>query len=258
MKHLVQLFVVAAICGVVIYPANADLVLTTPTGLHAGDHFRFMFLTSPLNKTQATSSSISSYDSFVRSDVSNQYGTVTYNGSAITDWLAVGSTSTTSAFDHLGGSQANVSIWLPDGTQVASSLTTSTNGLWSGALEHAVNQYLDASSASAISSSYVWTGSNADGTIGTYYLGPSPGGFPFVRAGVPDFNTYFGWMSSTNDFSNSQKPMYGVSPDLTVPTSSSVPEIDPATGGSALSLVAGVLAMIEQRRRRGLASSLTA
>jgi hypothetical protein len=31
---------------------------------------------------------------------------------------------------------------------------------------------------------------------------------------------------------------------------SAVPEIDPATGGSALSLVAGVLAMIEQRRRR--------
>ena len=30
----------------------------------------------------------------------------------------------------------------------------------------------------------------------------------------------------------------------------SVPEIDPATGSSALSLVAGVLAMIEQRRRR--------
>lgn len=29
-----------------------------------------------------------------------------------------------------------------------------------------------------------------------------------------------------------------------------VPEIDPATGGSAISLIAGVLAMIEQRRRR--------
>ena len=39
---------------------------------------------------------------------------------------------------------------------------------------------------------------------------------------------------------------------------SAVPEIDPAMGGSALSLVAGVLAMIEQRRRRGLASALTA
>jgi len=33
-------------------------------------------------------------------------------------------------------------------------------------------------------------------------------------------------------------------------TPSAVPEIDPAAGGSVLSLVAGVLAMIEQRRRR--------
>ena len=33
---------------------------------------------------------------------------------------------------------------------------------------------------------------------------------------------------------------------------SGVPEIDPAMGGSALSLVAGVLAMIEQRRRRAM------
>jgi len=38
-----------------------------------------------------------------------------------------------------------------------------------------------------------------------------------------------------------------------------VPEIDPAMGGSALSLVAGVLAMLEQRRwRRGSAPSLAA
>ena len=37
---------------------------------------------------------------------------------------------------------------------------------------------------------------------------------------------------------------------ITVGSSAAVPEIDPATGSSALSLVAGVLAMIEQRRRR--------
>lgn len=36
----------------------------------------------------------------------------------------------------------------------------------------------------------------------------------------------------------------------TLGTTSTVPEIDPATGGSALSLIAGVLAVIEQRRRR--------
>ena len=38
--------------------------------------------------------------------------------------------------------------------------------------------------------------------------------------------------------------------------SAPVPEIDPATGSSALSLVAGVLAMVEQRRRRGLKAVL--
>ena len=37
---------------------------------------------------------------------------------------------------------------------------------------------------------------------------------------------------------------------LSIATIAAVPEIDPVTGGSALSLVAGVLAMIEQRRRR--------
>ena len=47
--------------------------------------------------------------------------------------------------------------------------------------------------------------------------------------------------------------------EYVAPSTSSVPEIDPATGGSALSLVAGVLAMIEQRRRRrGSAAALTA
>jgi len=45
--------------------------------------------------------------------------------------------------------------------------------------------------------------------------------------------------------------------EYVAPSPSSVPEIDPATGGSALALVAGVLAMIEQRRRRGLSTALT-
>ena len=38
----------------------------------------------------------------------------------------------------------------------------------------------------------------------------------------------------------------------------SVPEIDPAMGASALSLVAGVLAMLEQRRRRTAKATLSA
>jgi len=42
----------------------------------------------------------------------------------------------------------------------------------------------------------------------------------------------------------------GAPSGLFIAPPSPVPEIDPAMGGSALSLVAGVLAMIEQRRRR--------
>jgi hypothetical protein len=44
--------------------------------------------------------------------------------------------------------------------------------------------------------------------------------------------------------------LQGFGPESPILEIAPVPEIDPATGSSALSLVAGVLAMIEQRRRR--------
>ena len=51
-------------------------------------------------------------------------------------------------------------------------------------------------------------------------------------------------------------PATGVGSGAPPMTLTTVPEIDPATGSSALSLVAGVLAMVEQRRRRGLKAVL--
>jgi len=58
------------------------------------------------------------------------------------------------------------------------------------------------------------------------------------------------WLSSA-DSANAYSPSVGgLWTVASGGTPSAVPEIDPATGGSALSLVAGVLAMIEQRRRR--------
>jgi formylglycine-generating enzyme required for sulfatase activity len=65
------------------------------------------------------------------------------------------------------------------------------------------------------------------------------------------------WLDGAFDLSSSDSgpagPSYGdnsIGFRLASPVASGVPEIDPATGGSALSLVAGVLALIEQRRRR--------
>lgn len=54
------------------------------------------------------------------------------------------------------------------------------------------------------------------------------------------------WNSETFPVSDSNGWKIGSVTD----SPSAVPEIDPATGGSAISLVAGVLAMIEQQRRR--------
>jgi len=66
--------------------------------------------------------------------------------------------------------------------------------------------------------------------------------------GAP-YNTSGGLLTLTGTTSSVSGATFSI-------TAAAVPEIDPATGGSALSLVAGVLAMIEQRRRRGAAAVL--
>ena len=51
-------------------------------------------------------------------------------------------------------------------------------------------------------------------------------------------------------FGSQQLTFSELTGQLRFTTNSAVPEIDPATGSSALSLIAGVIALIEQRRRR--------
>ena len=64
------------------------------------------------------------------------------------------------------------------------------------------------------------------------------------------------WVGVGTMWSNPSAPNFSQIVDgawvLGTTGSAAVPEIDPAMGGSALSLVAGVLAMIEQRRRRAM------
>ena len=74
------------------------IALNTPAGLNPGDSFRFVFVTD--GSTTAQSSNISDYDNFVQT----QAGGATYNG-AVVNWLAIGSTGTVNAIDHIG--QAN-------------------------------------------------------------------------------------------------------------------------------------------------------
>ena len=108
--------------------AEAGIILQTPAGLNPGDHFRFVFVTDGIR--DATSTNIADYDSFVNA----QAGGATYNG-VVVNWLAIGSTDSVDAIDHVG--QATAPVYLSDGTLVTTSTTPA--GLWSGALVHEIN-----------------------------------------------------------------------------------------------------------------------
>ena len=125
-------------------------VLTTPAGLMPGDQFRFVFVTA--GTRDATSSNITDYDNFVQS----QAGGATYNG-VVVNWLAIGSTETVNAIDHVGVAAAPV--YLVDGTEVTTN--TGTTGLWSGNLIHAIDEDIDANT----STNFVWTGTQQSATV---------------------------------------------------------------------------------------------
>jgi len=237
--RIIGLMILAGVAAIVPLRADAGIVLATPTGLSAGAHFRFIFVTP--TTTNASSTDISTYDTFVRDMVSTQYGAVTYGGSAITNWLSLGSTSTVNAKDHLGGYSSTVSVWRPDGTQVATSMSTSTGGLWSGTLLSNPDQTLNGTAPPGIQ--FKWTGSNTSGVASSGLANPLGSG---GSVGFGYIGTAANWIAYSSGSPDFPLHLYGVSPELVVP--GAVPEIDPAGIGSVLALVTGALGLLERRR----------
>jgi len=238
----------------------STITLATPAGLQPGDTFRYMFVTNSV--TTPASTSINNYDSLVSSEVS--YFGVEYNGVPITGCRAVVSTEATSARQHIAITETPSfrGIYNAIGEQIATSQTSSPGGLWSGLLINPVRWTIDGLQPV---SDEIYTGSLANGDSWYYYMGGGPYkddrypgaisvGFAQSRATRTEWIYSERFRTLLFGFSEDFWPkytIYGITPLLTVPGGpSAVPEIDPAIGGSALSLVAGVLAMIEQRRRR--------
>jgi hypothetical protein len=196
--------------------AEAGTILQTPAGLNPGDQFRFVFVTDGIR--DATSTNIADYDRFVN----DQAGGATYNG-VVVNWLAIGSTDSVDAIDHVG--QANAPVFLSDGTPVSSSTTDS--GLWSETIRNPIN--LDLAGNPVDPLFFVWTGTNP---TGTGFGGPLGSARPLTGSTT---DTLIAWVSSGNSPSGDLRHLYGISSVLTVPQA--VPEPSTlAMLGTALSV----------------------
>ena len=127
------------------------IAIQAPTGLHAGDQFRIIFVTP--DKISAVSNNIVTYDNFVNTEAAG----ATYNGQTI-HWSAIGSTDAIDAKAHIGAT--NAAVYMANGTEVA--VSDSSTGLWSGG--DLLAQPTQDLAGNSYTSGTVWTGTSGIGT----------------------------------------------------------------------------------------------
>jgi hypothetical protein len=218
--------------------AKADITITTPAGLSPGDQFRIVFVTDG----STTSTYINIYDCVVNTDVTNAGG-VFYNGQSITNWLAIASTATVNAIDHIGSS-ANSPVYDIADNRVASSTTAGSGGLWSGSLLSPIVKDLQGTNITA----FVWTGTQTDGTAD-----PSlPLGSTNPSGAVTGVSTKINneWIDSLSTPTAINQFIYGISPILTVPGSSGTVVPEPSTAIVAAFGAVAFIAYGWSRRRQ--------
>jgi hypothetical protein len=208
--------------------ALASPAFVVPAGV---TEYRLAFVTH--GATTATSSDIATYNQFAASDASNN------TSLPATTWKAIVSTPGMSAGSNISCGatcDANVPIFLVDGTEVA----TSTVNLFDGST--GILNAIDEEPTGAISNdAYTWTGSNSDGTAATgHELGSSA-----PMAGFTNDPTVM--LSFTPDTKNGDTlSIYAISGELSaIPEPASLSLL--AFGGMATGLVRRL-----RRRRRPL------
>ena len=150
-------------------------------------------------------------------------------------WTVSGSITTDGTIGSL--SSSNITSWDYTATDGVSTFTGASTT--SGAF---INNFREIGATST--SFYV------QGQTGAFML-VADAGYSSLIAWDYNGNTYSGQApAGTNKWNTNPSGQYVGGKWTIASRPAPVPEIDPATSGSALSLIAGVLAMIEQRRRR--------
>ena len=170
---------------------QADVVIAAPTGLAVGQQFRIMVVTT--GTTQATSTDISTYNTFVASDTANT--NYTYNGVTVA-FSAWGSTATVNAKDNIGWTTGNqTNVYRSTGVLISTAAAFLTANHAAGVTD--------------VPSNYIWTGTGIDGNRAQElaYNEPSLG-----LSG----NSNNGWTNVASAQKSTAYQMYGISGVLTV------------------------------------------
>ncbi len=185
--------------------AASAALITVPTSLNPGDHYRLAFVTSTTR--DATSSSIADYNTFVNSVASSVPALA-----ALGPWSAIASTATTDARDNTltnpnVGADASVPIYT-----LNNSLIDPTNvALWSSSGNGLLTALNIDETGSLRSNTLVWTGSTFTGTgSAEAQLGTAN-----AREGL-DANANSAWIQYLTDTSTLSKSLYAMSGVLTV------------------------------------------
>ena len=225
--HYRSLFLLVAIVSTQALGARAALV-TVPAGLNPGDQYRLVFLTS--TQRDAESSNLADYNAFATSAAL----AVPELAALGTTWSVIGSVSGIDARDNTGTNptiSSGVPFYRLDGALVAHD----NNDLWDGSPTAAIN--VD-ENGNALGTTWVWTGTNTDGTAGTRPLGDSA---PFAGGSSVWPTNSYNWIQHYVP-AGASEPMhfYTVSGVLTV-----VPE-----PGTVVMGAIGLLAVVGRGLRR--------
>ena len=146
-----------------------------PAGVPVGGKFRLLLITDTWR--DASSTSISTYDSHVQSQVGSGHTVIRpYSG----QFKVVGSTSAVDARDHVGATGTGVPIYWMGGSKVADDYADFWDGSWDANAPADRRNSNGQASNSNTQTDWSWTGSNDNGTKSSNPLGsatPTRGAF---------------------------------------------------------------------------------